>query len=583
MAKIMKLFLIFVLVISLVESTLIPRQTENGDACARISVDYKKSKGDPSFSAKYSDVKECLDSIPYNRELAEKIIENVKKTLQGFYVFLSQAKEEPQPGFSFKAVDLIKELDALLLKDYTSDYRFMTDINNLFSELKDAHLNFISLCYNHFIFKQQLYLYSVINKDDIQIIKIFDDEIDHSTVDCEVTHIDGRPSMEVIKEFADTINKSKDAGARFNIALTALKINENGGHNISSSKFTIRNSLPEKSSIDYSLTGVVVIPNVMPSDSDFVNQMFELQKGFKLLEDKGVQKLIFDFNENGGGYVDLALFFVFLLFPNSSPSFHNDMVVSELSRALFDAATSRSIHENSIDTTVITPPPSFSIESLTRWAVDTANEVTDSSSNFDIFAFKDPLADRHFHTVEEFIGNNTFVRGGTPTRYTTKFVDRHSQKINILTKLLAGNFKEYKWMSEDMIILTNGNCGSSCSLITQRMAEMFNVKTVGVGGYKDTPLSYASFPGGMVYLDHALNIELEGLELFKNETLKDSLPSPFNNTVIMSFTLREVYDVNDDRVLEFTYKPAKYRLYYDEQSARDPSKLWLKVAKIFEQ
>ncbi|CAI2164566.1 19519_t:CDS:2 [Funneliformis geosporum] len=458
MAKIMKLFLIFVLVISLVESTLIPRQTENGDACARISVDYKKSKGDPSFSAKYSDVKECLDSIPYNRELAEKIIENVKKTLQGFYVFLSQAKEEPQPGFSFKAVDLIKELDALLLKDYTSDYRFMTDINNLFSELKDAHLNFISLCYNHFIFKQQLYLYSVINKDDIQIIKIFDDEIDHSTVDCEVTHIDGRPSMEVIKEFADTINKSKDAGARFNIALTALKINENGGHNISSSKFTIRNSLPEKSSIDYSLvcangtktnftrkwkieskfynifnstddywnklfynsltatffilsdnkTGVVVIPNVMPSDSDFVNQMFELQKGFKLLEDKGVQKLIFDFNENGGGYVDLALFFVFLLFPNSSPSFHNDMVVSELSRALFDAATSRSIHENSIDTTVITPPPSFSIESLTRWAVDTANEVTDSSSNFDIFAFKDPLADRHFHTVEEFIGNNTF-------------------------------------------------------------------------------------------------------------------------------------------------------------------------------
>ncbi len=41
--------------------------------------------------------------------------------------------------------------------------------------------------------------------------------------DCEVTHIDERPSMEVIKEFADTIN---DAGVRFNSALTVLTINE---------------------------------------------------------------------------------------------------------------------------------------------------------------------------------------------------------------------------------------------------------------------------------------------------------------------------------------------------------------------
>ena len=92
-------------------------------------------------------------------------------------------------------------------------------------------------------------MYSIINKDDVQIIKIFDDEIDNSTIDCEVTHIDGRPSMEVIKEFADTLPNSKDAGVRFNSALSVLKFDERGIL-IKSSRisFTYRTKLPEKSS-----------------------------------------------------------------------------------------------------------------------------------------------------------------------------------------------------------------------------------------------------------------------------------------------------------------------------------------------
>jgi hypothetical protein len=237
-------------------------------------------------------------------------------------------------------------------------------------------LNFTPICYKGpFLYNQQLSLYSVINKDNVQIIKIFDDEIDNSTIDCEVTHIDGRPSMEVIKEFADTLPISKDAGVRFNSALSGLKFTE-GGDLVKSSRisFTFRKKLPEKPSIEYSLKcsnnnlikfirkwkiesgiyntfdtskdywntfcllnenitlpnyefypgliskvydqsniregekvyqslmakffilsdkkiGVVVIPSVYPSDFDLVNQMFELQRGFNILEDRGVEKV----------------------------------------------------------------------------------------------------------------------------------------------------------------------------------------------------------------------------------------------------------------------------------------------------
>ncbi|CAI2194429.1 547_t:CDS:1, partial [Funneliformis geosporum] len=52
--------------------------------------------------------------------------------------------------------------------------------------------------------------------------------------------------------------------------------------------------------------------------------------------------------------------------------------------------------------------------------------------------------------------------------------------------------------------------------------------------------------------------------------------------IIFTITLKEIYDIfNEDHVLEYTYKPAKHRLYYDEKSARDPSILWLEAIKFF--
>ena len=78
------------------------------------------------------------------------------------------------------------------------------------------YISLTSSCYTSFNFNQQLDLYSVINKDGAQIIKIFDDKADNSTIDCEVTHIDGRPSMEVINEYADRVYISRDTGVRLN-------------------------------------------------------------------------------------------------------------------------------------------------------------------------------------------------------------------------------------------------------------------------------------------------------------------------------------------------------------------------------
>jgi hypothetical protein len=59
--------LVFTLIISFVDAY-------DDDACARISSEYKRSNKNSNFSAKYSDVKSCLESFPYNKKLAERVI-----------------------------------------------------------------------------------------------------------------------------------------------------------------------------------------------------------------------------------------------------------------------------------------------------------------------------------------------------------------------------------------------------------------------------------------------------------------------------------------------------------------------------
>ncbi|CAB4488424.1 unnamed protein product [Rhizophagus irregularis] len=656
--------ILYILIFAIIAFLLDPCDA-NDDACGRLANDIKRSNKDSNISVKHSDVQACFESFPYDKNLAQKTIETLKKTLQGFYVYLSEAKEQPRQGFSFRAIDLVKELDSLLSNNYKTDYQFMTDIVSLIDEMKDNHLKFRPACYLIFIYNQQLSLYSAVINDK-QVIKIFADELDKNTIDCEVTHIDGRPSIEVIKEFADTLPISRDSGVRFNFALSGVTFNKNGDLIESPGSFTIRNQLPKQSSVEYALkcandasknftrewkirplasnifntskdywntfcqlnnsikltspnaetvvpkiykmseckmvyktpiskffvlsdnkTGVIVLTSVLPPDGNFVNEMFELQNGFNSLEKEGVKKLVLDFSGNPGGSLELALFIVYLLFPETDPSFNFDMVVTELSRETFFKATSQSVHEDFIDASLIPPLVNISSkESIARWAAETAYSVTTIGSPFDIFSYKNPAINDHFHTVKEFIGNNTYLRGGTFTQYTSKFVNRYSERLNLFIELLSGNFfNKYEWKSEDMIILTDGYCGSSCSSIAQRMAIKNNVSTVAVGGYKDTPLSYSSFPGGQVLEFEELIAELDVVGLLQNETLADLIPPPFSIRVIFGFTLKEAYDVvnkdnvNQEDVLEFVYKPAEHRFYHDEISARDPSVLWLKAAK----
>ncbi|CAG8538977.1 356_t:CDS:2 [Dentiscutata heterogama] len=491
-------------------------------------------------------------------------------------------------------------------------------LRNLIAQLKDAHTILEIDCYNKILFTQSLSLYSVVTPNNQQKIKIMDDFLNSSNNNCEVTKINGQNALETIIKFAkEQVSDSRDLGVRFNQALASLTM-QFGRWLVSegSNQFAHRFDLPETSNISYTLlcsgeqrhlvrkwdinfqgqstdfndTKSYFDQNCLPNSSqsaknntslrlisestfnrtttshsdnqattsqsddqattsqpepvlDAKNAHFYLignigvaqftsvnfgfdtlrniQKGFQLLFKKKAKKLVIDLSNNPGGVVDAAQVICFLLIPPNNISFFpNDIKITKITEPLIGPG-------KYFDPNVLSSFPSGN----------------------------------NFSSIKNFIGKNYIKRGGKTSRYSNKFdftLDRDELK-------LIKNNKEYPWTGNNTIILTNGNCGSACALISQYLAEIGQFPTVTVGGLYNTSLSFASFSGGEVF-------GYDGSEKFKG------IPS-FPVSGELQFTVSESYSIlKKNEVLDFSYRPSKYRLYYDDKSARDPSLLWSKAA-----
>ncbi|CAG8624552.1 6375_t:CDS:2, partial [Dentiscutata heterogama] len=495
-----------------VYSYLVPRDTITKE-CQKISDNIDAG----AAYLNYTDVKACFESIPFNQTKAAQTIGTLKEYFNGFYAFLDQAKEDPKPGFTFRPINLINELDLLLKNNYSYEYQFVYSVGDLIGELRDGHTSLLSRNYSIYEFFQGFSMYSVIKPDGTQQIKVFDDEIDPSTIDCQVTHIDGKPAIDVITEFArNQSHQSRDLSVRFNYALASLAFGSRD-FLISGQSFTFRVKLPTEPSTSYTLnctdkvsnitrewripsntSNAILSPLVSKYKSPYINEtsvgnaslifdaifsrfyvlqdfgvvlistesitgftndqvtrfLNDMTVGFKLFVDRGIKKIVFDLCNNTGGAAFISDFILKLLFPDIK-IFPEDVKVTDVTTAIME---------------------------------EVAN-ATDIKNLFAYRTFISTKTNTSFNNVTEYIGNNTYTRGGTQVRYTTKAVANDSLILNVSEPI------KFPWTEENIVILTNGNCGSSCALIVQRLAEI-NVPTVSVGGFPNTRFSFASFTGG---------------------------------------------------------------------------------------
>ncbi|CAG8482760.1 1057_t:CDS:2, partial [Diversispora eburnea] len=542
---------------------------------------------------KLKDVENCLTSFPYNKTRAKSTIETLKSLTNDFYVFNNQAKEQPHPGFTFDPIDLEKELDKILATNYKTDYNFLTDIRKLYIKLHDGHTQFYA--------------------------SFFHDFLDSTNIDCEVTLINSKPAIEEITNFAKNNSFiSRDLGVRFNNALTSLSL-VNGVLDISGlgSEFVLREDIPESDGIEYTLncpnnkqpknfkrewligstytTGfkdsksffennclwtindatskkVIDPQKTIPYSHHYVKTLTEtesdtpntskpkyslsqatlvfatyrkaiqfyqsgdigivvvstvplgadLVKGFKLLAEKGVKKLVLDLSNNRGGSVVFAEYFNSFFVPSK--------------RAIF--------------------PDDISVESpLVRKAI---NASVGTNGVFDPTSFIDFRTGKYFKNAADFIGSNKYKRGGTLSSYSNK----HNFEPNSEKKL------KLPWNNTNTIIITNGVCGSACSLITEFLSEAGKIRTIAVGGLYEEKLSYSSFTGGN-------NLDSDDIFRFLIDLKIKYVPDFEYLGTSLGFNFREAYSLKDPNVvLDFDFRPADFRLYYNEKNARDPSLLW---------
>ncbi|RIB16416.1 hypothetical protein C2G38_2189991 [Gigaspora rosea] len=592
------------------------------DGCARIHNEFIEKQA-TKFT--YADVKDCYKSFPFDKEVASKTIDTLTGLLGGFYSFLDKAKESPQPGFDFKAMDLIAELELFRNKSYTTLYDFTIDVGHLFNDLKDAHTNFKSNCFTTFAFYTNMTFYSVVDNGE-QKIKVFNDTIDRSNIDCEVTHIDGQKAFQVISEYAkNSVYASRDLGVRFNIALDFTS---------TITSFAIRYEIPKKPDITYTLkcnnsnefevkrnwvafsSHIFLnkfidsksyfdnICNPIKGNRQFISSNFKFQEitnifnsansllaeqdqsvtriaivddfigffkledfgvikilteypavlsddtldkvilGFKRLANTGVKKVVLDLSDNLGGYLFLILFFNLLLFPNTYPSFDFDTRISEQMRLAITE----------------------------QFKLATRNNI------FNMKVYVNATTHANFTSANDFFGNNVYTRGGVIGNYSNKYTVM-DDILNEISQFILNLTTPVSWKPENYIILTNGLCGSACAFIAEHAVEFNNVTTVAVGGIAyNTSLSYSSFPGGSTVNSTQIFESLGKLGLLSNNLM----PKPFPLTgMSITFPINEMYSkINPDEILEFAFRPAKFRLFYDEKNIRNISMLWSQAAAL---
>ncbi|KAF9583960.1 hypothetical protein BGW38_008004 [Lunasporangiospora selenospora] len=262
-------------------------------------------------------------------------------------------------------------------------------------------------------------------------------------------------------------------------------------------------------------------------------------RGLQLLQDGGCKKLILDMTNNGGGSVDFAYFVNQAFFPKTKPFFEQDM---------------RS-------------------NSLVQTAARLASKGRRMPAIFDARGFINAKTGKAYKDSSLYTKGVQQRRGGSTVTFSQRNYFPHSWSILPLSKS-----KALRWKPQDMAIVTNGFCGSACSMIATRFRVMHKVRTYAVGGISKRPLSYFSFPGGFVLDGDSILGDLHSIG-FKGDgkTRLTSLPVQAS----VSIAVGEVY-ANDKTNTPLEYDQqhfaADIQLDQDMVSARHPDRFWVRIA-----
>lgn len=295
-------------------------------------------------------------------------------------------------------------------------------------------------------------------------------------------------------------------------------------------------------------TAVFRLGTESPDNRDAGRNTFysNIDDGFAAMEAAGATKLIIDLQNNSGGIICWGRYVLQTLFPHTvdAPYIYS-LRASPLAQALAKATFASDQDIESPYMGLVDP--------------DTGNELDDAS---------------------------WMVPGTTLPGREGYFSNQVTDRYCAAVEEIKGSSDETPFKAENMVILTNGFCGSTCAVLALQLHERYGVRSVAIGGHHGESMAFTSFPGGAVQANNTLwasRIQqvFDTLpESTHTDRLRKLLPQQLPANGQLAFTFRQVMSAAyPDKVSEYMRVPSEFRMDYTSARFRMPSILWEDVRK----
>ncbi|KAF1959262.1 hypothetical protein CC80DRAFT_467721 [Byssothecium circinans] len=324
-------------------------------------------------------------------------------------------------------------------------------------------------------------------------------------------------------------------------------------------------------------TGVLSLPSFDVLSSTIGNYSGTVTRFLKEASLQGMDNIVIDLQRNTGGVTLLAYTTFKSLFPELLPFAGSRRRSSPMGNVLGSAITEfwELLDETDDD------ERQFKEElAANEWVItNRINAATGKNfTSWEEYQNGPTVNQDKFTLVEQYdLANEVFDRAAFDEWYPTMYMPNKT----------AWPIQERLFNPDQIVILSDGICGSACSLLIEMLTRA-GVKTVVAGGRPQTgPMQVSTNRGASIYSTVDLDEDIEDakeIDEFVKETTSSSLPAvrePGMNIQYATVNLRDQIRKDDQTPLQFKYEAADCRIFYTLANLYNTTRLWHDAVAAF--
>jgi hypothetical protein len=319
-------------------------------------------------------------------------------------------------------------------------------------------------------------------------------------------------------------------------------------------------------------TGVLSLPSFDALDETIGNYSATVKEFIVGASEAKLDNVIIDLQGNSGGLTLLAYTTFKLFFPDEVPFGGSRRRLTPLANALGSATTK---YWESLDES---DPDELELKQelgADNWLItNRLNAATGQNfSSWEEYATAINYNEDTFSQIEQYdLSNKVFDQAAFFQWYPGMYVEPDEDWTR-------------NWDPEQITLLTDGTCASTCSLFVEMMTRA-GVKTVVAGGRPQPgPMQAVSGNrGAAIYSTDELDVDLlfaRDIDVFVNDNVNASVPEVRESGMYITYAsvnLRDQVRVNETTPLQFKYEAADCRVYYTLANLYNFTRLWHDVA-----